>query len=193
MRRHKPGQLRAGRPAGRNEKTTEMKAIVAERYGGPQTLDLAQRPEPEIGPTDVLIAVRAASLNQLDYKIRNGDVKLVLPLRTPIGIGCDVAGVVAGAGARGSRFAVGDEVYARLEKMRMGGLAERVAADESVVALKPARASFVEAAAVPLAALTSLQALRESAALQPGQRVLIHAGAGGVGTLAIQIAKILGL
>jgi NADPH:quinone reductase-like Zn-dependent oxidoreductase len=77
--------------------------------------------------------------------------------------------------------------------MRMGGLAERVAADESVVALKPARASFAEAAAVPLAALTSLQALRESAALQPGQRVLIHAGAGGVGTLAIQIAKILGL
>ena len=98
-----------------------------------------------------------------------------------------------GVGARVSRFTAGNEVYARLEKMRMGGLAERVAADESVVALKPARASFAEAAAVPLAALTSLQALRESAALQPGQRVLIHAGAGGVGTLAIQIAKILGL
>jgi NADPH:quinone reductase-like Zn-dependent oxidoreductase len=170
-----------------------MKAIVAQRYGGPEVLDLTQRHEPDVGPTDVLIAVRAASLNPLDYKIRNGSVKLVLPLRPPIGLGCDVAGVVAGAGARVSRFTVGDEVYARLEKMRMGGLAERVAADESVVALKPVHASFAEAAAVPLAALTSLQALRETAALQPGQRVLIHAGAGGVGTLAIQIAKILGL
>jgi NADPH:quinone reductase-like Zn-dependent oxidoreductase len=170
-----------------------MKAIVAQRYGGLEALDLAQRPEPNVGPTDVLIAVRAASLNPLDYKIRNGDVKLVLPLRPPIGLGCDVAGVVAGVGARVSRLTSGDEVYARLEKMRMGGLAERVAADESVVALKPARASFAEAAAVPLAALTSLQALRESAALQPGAHVLIHAGAGGVGSLAIQIAKILGL
>jgi alcohol dehydrogenase len=170
-----------------------MKAVVARRYGGVEVLDLAQRPEPEVGPTDVLIAVRAASLNPLDYKIRNGDVKLVLPLRPPIALGCDVSGVVAGVGARVSRFAVGHEVYARLEKMRMGALAERVAADESVVALKPARASFAEAAAVPLAALTSLQALRESAALQPGQRVLIHAGAGGVGTFAIQVAKILGL
>jgi NADPH:quinone reductase-like Zn-dependent oxidoreductase len=170
-----------------------MKAIVAQRYGGPETLDLAQRPEPDVRPTDVLIAVRAASLNPLDYKIRNGDMKLVLPLRPPIGLGCDVAGVVAGVGSRASRFTVGNEVYARLEKMRMGGLAERVTADESVVALKPAHASFAEAAAVPLAALTSLQALRESAALQPGQRVLIQAGAGGVGTLAIQIAKILGL
>jgi NADPH:quinone reductase-like Zn-dependent oxidoreductase len=170
-----------------------MKAIVAQRHGGPEVLDLAQRPEPDVGPADVLIDVRAASLNPLDYKIRNGDVKLVLPLRPPIALGCDVAGVVAAVGPRVSRFTVGNGVYARLEKMRMGGLAERVAADESVVALKPARASFVEAAAVPLAALTSLQALRESAALQPGQRVLIHAGAGGVGTLAIQIAKILGL
>jgi NADPH:quinone reductase-like Zn-dependent oxidoreductase len=170
-----------------------MKAIVAQRYGGPETLDLVQRPEPVVGPSDVLIDVRAASLNPLDFKIRNGQVKLVLPLRPPIGLGCDVAGVVAAVGARVSRFKAGDEVYARLEKMRMGGLAERVAADESVMALKPAHASFAEAAAVPLAALTSLQALRESAALQPGQRVLIQAGAGGVGALAIQIAKILGL
>lgn len=170
-----------------------MKTIVAQRYGGPDALDLVERPEPDIGPTDVLIAVRAASLNPLDYKIRKGDVKLVLPLRPPIALGCDVAGVVACVGPRVSRFTPGNEVYARLETMRMGGLAERVAADESVVALKPARASFVEAAAVPLSALTSLQALRDSAALHPGQRVLIHAGAGGVGTFAIQIAKILGL
>jgi NADPH:quinone reductase-like Zn-dependent oxidoreductase len=154
-----------------------MKAIVAQRYGAPEVLDLAQRPEPIVGPTDVLIAVRAASLNPLDYKIRNGDVKLVLPLRPPIGLGCDVAGVVAGVGGRVSRFVAGNEVYARLEQMRMGGLAERVAADESVVALKPARASFEEAAAVPLAALTSLQsaariggAAAGRARLDPGRR-----------------------
>jgi alcohol dehydrogenase len=170
-----------------------MKAVVAQRYGGPEVLDLAQRPEPNVGPTDVLVAVRAASLNPLDNKIRNGNVKLVLSLRPPIALGCDVAGVVVAVGARVSRFTAGNEVYARLEEMRMGGLAERVVADDSVVALKPARATFAEAAAVPLAALTSLQALRESAALQPGQRVLIHAGAGGVGTFAIQIAKIVGL
>ena len=118
-----------------------MKAIVAQRYGGPEILDLEQRPEPDVGPTDVLIAVRAASLNPLDYKIRNGNVKPVLPLRPPIALGCDVAGVMATVGTRVSRFAAGDEVYARLEKMRMGGPAERVAADESVVALKPARAT----------------------------------------------------
>jgi NADPH:quinone reductase-like Zn-dependent oxidoreductase len=170
-----------------------MNAIVAQRYGGLEVLALVQRPEPHAGPTDVLIAVRAASLNPLDYKIRNGSAKLAISLRPPIALGCDVAGVVARVGARVTRFTVGDEVYARLEKMRMGGLAERVAADEGVVALKPAHATFAEAAAVPLAALTSLQALRESAALQPSQRVLIHAGAGGVGAFAIQIAKILRL
>ena len=89
----------------------------------------------------MLIGVRAASLNPLDYKIRNGNLKHVLPLRPPIGLGCHVAGVVAAVGARVSRFTAGNEVYARLEKMRMGGLAERVAADESVVALKPAPAA----------------------------------------------------
>jgi NADPH:quinone reductase-like Zn-dependent oxidoreductase len=118
---------------------------------------------------------------------------LVLPLKPPVALGCDVAGLVVAMGGETTKFRVGDEVFARLEKLRMGGLAERVCADETVVAKKPQRASFVEAAAVPLAALTSLQALREVAALRPGQGVLIHAGAGGVGTLAIQIAKILGL
>jgi hypothetical protein len=104
-----------------------------------------------------------------------------------------VAGVVEQVGRKVTRFAPGDEVYARLEKDRMGGLAERVSANERVVANKPRKASFEEAAAIPLAALTALQALREVARLERGQHVLIHAGAGGVGSLAIQIAKILGL
>lgn len=170
-----------------------MKALVAQRYGGPEVLAVVERPEPEVGPRDVLIAVKAASLNPLDAKIRAGKVKLVLRLTPPIALGCDVAGVVERVGAGVTRFRAGDEVFARLEKGRMGGLAERAVAIEDVVAARPAKASFEEAAAVPLAGLTALQALREAAQLTPGQRVLIHAGAGGVGTLAIQIAKLLGL
>jgi NADPH:quinone reductase-like Zn-dependent oxidoreductase len=170
-----------------------MKALVAQRYGGPDVLALVERPEPEVGPRDVLIAVRAASLNPLDAKIRAGKVKLVLRLPPPVALGCDVAGVVERVGSSVTRFRAGDEVYARLEKARMGGLAERVAANEDVIAARPVRATFEEAASIPLAALTALQALRESAGLTAGQRVLIHAGAGGVGSLAIQIAKILGL
>ncbi len=170
-----------------------MKAVIARKYGGPDVVKIADRPVPELRPRDVLIAVRAASLNPLDFKIREGKVKLALRLRPPVALGCDVAGVITSIGPEVTTLRVGDEVFARLEKDRMGGLAERVAADERVVAKKPARASFEEAAAIPLAALTSLQALRECAALTAGQRVLIHAGAGGVGSVAIQIAKILDL
>ncbi|MCW5801315.1 MAG: NADP-dependent oxidoreductase [Deltaproteobacteria bacterium] len=170
-----------------------MRAIVAERYGGLDALALVDRPEPEPGPADVRIAVKAASLNPLDFKIREGKLKLVLDLKPPIALGCDVAGVVDAVGANAKRFRAGDEVYVRLEKNRMGGLADKVCADEAVVAAKPAKATFEEAAAIPLAALTSLQALREAAGLTKGQRVLIHAGAGGVGSLAIQLGKILGL
>jgi alcohol dehydrogenase len=170
-----------------------MRGVVARRYGGPEFLELVDRNQPSVNARDVLIEVRAASLNPLDYKIRQGKTKLPLPLKPPIALGCDVAGVVVATGREATKFRVGDEVFARLEKLRMGGLAERVSADETVVARKPRRASFVEAAALPLAGLTSLQALREVAALRAGQHVLIHAGAGGVGSLAIQIAKILGL
>ncbi|HUJ60787.1 MAG TPA: NADP-dependent oxidoreductase [Kofleriaceae bacterium] len=170
-----------------------MQGVVATRYGGLDALAIVDRPEPVVGPRDVGIAVRAASLNPIDYKIREGKLKLVLDVAPPIALGCDVAGVVDAVGAEVTGFRAGDEVYARLEKNRMGGLAERAVADERVVARKPARASFEEAAAVPLAGLTALQALREVAGVTAGQRVLIHAGAGGVGSLAIQIAKALGL
>jgi NADPH:quinone reductase-like Zn-dependent oxidoreductase len=170
-----------------------VKAVIAERFGGLDALAIGDVHEPVVGGNDVLIEVRAASLNPIDFKIREGKLKLVLAARPPIALGCDVAGVVSATGGDVRGIDVGDEVFARLEKGRMGGLAERVAADAGVVAKKPARASFVEAAAVPLAGLTALQALRDVAQLEPGQRVLIHAGAGGVGSLAIQIAKQLGL
>ncbi len=170
-----------------------MKAVVAKRYGGPDVLDIVEARPPAVHPNDVLIHVRAAGLNPLDFKVRDGKVKLVLPLEPPVALGCDVAGVVAAVGPKVTAFKEGDEVYARLEKLRMGGLAEQVCADASVVAKKPATLTFEQAASVPLAALTALQALREVGGFTAKQRVLIHAGAGGVGTLAIQIAKILGL
>jgi NADPH:quinone reductase-like Zn-dependent oxidoreductase len=170
-----------------------VRALIATRYGGPDVLAIADRPAPEVGAHDVLITVRAASLNPIDFKIRDGKAKLPIPLKPPVALGCDVAGVVAAVGAEVRRFKIGDEVYARLEKLRMGGLAELVAADAKVVALKPQHASFEESAAVPLAGLTALQALRHCAGLKAGQRVLILAGAGGVGSLAIQIARNLGL
>jgi NADPH:quinone reductase-like Zn-dependent oxidoreductase len=168
-----------------------MKAVIAPRYGA--AVEVVDVPEPSPGPRDVKIAVKAASLNPLDYKIRDGKTKLVLRLKPPLHLGCDAAGVVEAVGAEVTRFAVGAEVFVRLEKLRMGGLAEHVCADESVVATKPPNVSFAEAAAIPLVGLTSLQAMREVAQLTAGQRILIHAGAGGVGCHAIQIAKQLGL
>jgi NADPH:quinone reductase-like Zn-dependent oxidoreductase len=170
-----------------------MKAAVAMHFGGPRVLELKDVAEPAMGPRDVLVEVRAASLNPVDAKIRAGELKLVLSTRPPMILGCDVAGVVKAVGAEVTRFRVGDQVYGRLEKSRMGGLAERVAADENVLALKPKSLGFDEAAALPLVTLTALQALREVAKLVPGQRVLVHACAGGLGSMAVQIAKIMGL
>jgi NADPH:quinone reductase-like Zn-dependent oxidoreductase len=172
---------------------SNMMAAVAKRFGGPDVLELKDVAEPEVGPRDVLIDVRAASLNPVDAKIRAGELKLVLSTRPPMILGCDVAGVVKGVGGEVTRFRAGDEVYGRLEKSRMGGLAERVAANESVLALKPKTLGFDEAAALPLVTLTALQALRDIAKLERGQRVLIHACAGGLGSVAVQIAKIMGL
>lgn len=170
-----------------------MQAVVATRYGGPEVLALVERDAPELEPHDVRIRVKAASLNPLDFKIRQGKTKLVLDVKPPIALGCDAAGIVEAVGPAVTKFKVDDEVFVRLEKNRMGAFAELVCAHEDVVATKPAKITFAEAASIPLAGLTSIQALRELAGVQPGQRVLIHAGAGGVGSLAVQIAKQLGL
>jgi alcohol dehydrogenase len=153
---------------------------------------LCDRALPTVGPRDVRIQVRAASLNPIDWKLRAGKARPVLTPTRPQILGCDVAGVIDQVGAEVSGWRAGDEVFARLEKNRMGALAEYVAADQAVIARRPRRGSWAEAAAIPLAGLTALQALRDVADLQPGQRVLLHAGAGGVGTLAIQIAHRLG-
>lgn len=141
---------------------------------------------------DVLIDVHATALNPLDAKIRDGEFKLILPYRLPLVLGNDVAGVVVGVGFKAQRFKVGDEVYARPGKGRIGTFAERIAIDESEVARKPRNLTMEEAASIPLVGLTAWQVLVERAALKKGQSVLIHAGSGGVGTFAIQLAKHLG-
>lgn len=169
-----------------------MKAFIVDRYRKNGALRLGEMPEPEVRDHDVLVAIHAASLNPLDAKIRDGEFKLILPYRLPLILGNDVAGVVVGVGSKVRKFKPGDEVYARPNQRRIGTFAERIAMDEADVALKPRNLSMEEAAAIPLVALTAWQVLVERAQVKKGQKVLIHAGSGGVGTFAIQLAKHLG-
>jgi len=167
-----------------------MRAFVVRKYKGPvQEADL---PEPVVGDRDVLVQVQAAGLNLLDEKIRAGEFRTFLRYELPQALGNDVAGTVIGVGAKVRGFALGDQVYARPDKDRIGTFAERIAIDEADLALKPASVTLEEAASLPLVALTAWQALVERGNVRPGQRVLIHAGSGGVGTIAIQLAKHLG-
>jgi alcohol dehydrogenase len=166
-----------------------MKAFALDRYGGPDVVSLRELPEPEPGEGDLLVDVRAASVNPIDFKIRSGDVKVLIKDRFPLVLGSDLSGVVLRTGKGVTRFAEGDEIFARLRKDRIGSFAERVLVDEGVAARKPAKLSHAEAASIPLVGLTSYQALLDIGKLERGQRVLIHAGAGGVGTFAIQLAR----
>lgn len=169
-----------------------MKAAMLMRYGDNSAVEVADVPIPTIGDTDLLVAVRAASVNPLDVKTRAGEVRILLKYRLPMVLGNDLSGVVTRVGAKVRRFKAGDEVYARLDKSRIGSFAEFAAVRESDAAKKPANVTFEEAASLPLVALTAWQALVELGRTQPGQRVLIHAGSGGVGSIAIQIAHYLG-
>jgi NADPH:quinone reductase-like Zn-dependent oxidoreductase len=167
-----------------------MKAFAIDAYKG--ALTSRQVPDPVAGPGEVLVAIAAASVNPLDVKLRDGAFKLVLPYRMPLILGHDLAGTVIALGTGTRRFKIGDEVFARPDKGRIGSFAERIAVAEADLALKPTRLGMVEAAALPLVSLTAWQVLVERAQLRSGQRVLIHAGSGGVGTVAIQLAKHLG-
>ncbi|UVJ38106.1 NADP-dependent oxidoreductase [Arthrobacter sp. CJ23] len=167
-----------------------MRAFVVTKYKEPlREVDVA---EPTVGDRDVLVQVQAAGLNQLDEKIRLGEFKQILPYRLQLILGNDVAGTVIRVGSKVRGFKPGDEVYGRPDKDRIGTFAERIAVAEEDLALKPASASMEEAGSLPLVALTAWQALVEQGNVQPGQKVLIHAGAGGVGSIAIQLAKHLG-
>jgi NADPH:quinone reductase-like Zn-dependent oxidoreductase len=169
-----------------------MKAFVVDRYKSKSAVRLAEMPEPEVRDDDVLVQVRAASLNQLDSKIRDGELRSIVPYRLPLILGNDVAGVVVRVGSKVRRFKAADEVYSRPNQLRIGTFAEFIAINEADVALKPRNLTMEEAASIHLVSLTAWQVLIERANLKKGQKVLIHAGSGGVGTFAIQLAKHIG-
>ncbi|MBV6748900.1 NADP-dependent oxidoreductase [Pseudomonas chlororaphis] len=168
-----------------------MKAFFIDSYGKGNG-QIGQLPEPEVRANEVLVQVHAASVNLLDSKIRKGEFKLILPYRFPLVLGNDLAGVVVRVGADVRRFKTGDEVYARPQDDRIGTFAEFISVTEDALALKPVNLGMDEAASIPLVALTAWQVLVDTAKLKKGQKVLIHAGSGGVGSLAIQLAKHLG-
>lgn len=177
--------------------TTTMKAIVNERYGSPDVLELRDVPRPVPGEGEVLIRIHAASVNAYDWHLLRAEpfiTRFVTGFFKPKHtiLGADVAGQVELVGANVTRFKPGDEVFGDLSGCDNGGFAEYVAAPEKALVLKPAGLTFAEAAAIPMAALTALQGLRDDGRLQPGQKVLIHGASGGVGTFAVQIAKALG-
>jgi len=169
-----------------------MKAYTINRYSKEDKLQLVEVPEPVVKENDVLIEVYSTSINQLDAKLKSGDFKLLLPYKFPLILGHDVAGKVMKVGAKVSRFKVGDEVFSRPPDFRIGTFAEYIAVSENDVALKPKNITMEQAASFPLVALTVWQAFVEKAKLKKGEKVFIQAGSGGVGTIAIQLAKYFG-
>ena len=169
-----------------------MKAIVIEGYGGIDRLRLDERPDPTPGPGELLIDVRAASVNPVDWKIRRGDLRLFLWLKFPYIPGGDVAGEVVVVGPGVTRFRPGDAVVAFVALWLGGGYAERAIVKESAAALKASSLSFAEAATLPIAGCTALQSLRDHGGLREGGSVLVNGGAGGVGHFAVQVGKALG-
>ena len=169
-----------------------MKAFTINRYSKKDALTLADVPVPALRDNQVMVEVHASALNLLDSKIKSGEFKLILPYKLPLILGHDVAGVVTQVGKNVKLFKVGDEVFSRPSDFGIGTLSEFIAINESDVAYKPSNLSMEEAASIPLVALTAWQALVEKANLKKGQKVFIQAGSGGVGVIAIQLAKYLG-
>jgi NADPH:quinone reductase-like Zn-dependent oxidoreductase len=166
-----------------------MAAVVIREFGGPDVLQVAEVPRPSPGPGEILVRVHAAAINPVDTQARAHGDRSVAHVRLPYVPGFDLSGVVAEVGEGVTRFAPGDAVYAMLHLRRGGAYAEYAIVLDTEAAPKPARASHAEAASLPLVALTAWQALFDTADLQPGETVLIHAGAGGVGSVAVQLAK----
>lgn len=169
-----------------------MKALTFKRYGKSPGIGFVDIPRPTIKPDEMLVQVYAVGLNPIDYMIPKGMFKPILRFQLPATLGSDLAGVVVEAGSRVTRFKPGDAVFASVFDLGTGTLAEFAVVPESAAALKPANLDFVQAASIPMVGLTSWQALKERAALKPGQKVFIPAGSGGIGTFAIQLAKHLG-
>lgn len=169
-----------------------MKAIVFDRFGGNEVLELRDMPVPVPGPNDVLVAVRAASINPVDWKVRYGQARIFTGSRFPKVLGCECAGEVVETGSRATRFKKGGHVILLAGVRRLGAFAEYACADARTVYPKPGAVSFEEAACIPIAGLTALQSLRDHGRIAPGKRVLINGASGGVGHFAIQVAKLLG-
>ncbi|MGG0509124.1 NADP-dependent oxidoreductase [Priestia megaterium] len=169
-----------------------MKAMVIQKYGD-VPLQLVNRPLPDVGDNEVLAEIHAASINPIDFKIRDGKTRMLLKYEMPLILGNDFSGVVVKVGKNVTKFKIGDPIYGRPRKSRIGTFAEYIAVHEEDIAKKPKNLSFEEAASIPLVGLTSYQALHDILRLSPGQKVLIQAGSGGVGTFAIQLAKAMGL
>ncbi|MCK9374656.1 MAG: NADP-dependent oxidoreductase [Syntrophobacterales bacterium] len=167
----------------------KMQAVRFHSYGAPEVLVLEEAPRPQAGAGEVLLRVHAAGVNPLDWKVRAGHLKEWLPHRLPLIPGWDVSGVVEAVGPEVTAFKTGEAVYGMLDFNRQGAYAEYVAARTGELARKPRSIDHIQAAAVPLAALTAWQALFEVAGLAPWHTVLIHAAAGGVGHFAVQLAK----
>ncbi|MGJ0868153.1 NADP-dependent oxidoreductase [Enterococcus innesii] len=170
----------------------ETRAVVIEAYGGKDQLKEATVQLPELKANQLLVKVAATSINPIDWKLREGYLKQMFPWDFPIILGWDVAGDIVEIGADVTEFKVGDAIYARPETTRFGTYADYAIVDAELAAIKPENQNYAEAAAVPLAGLTAYQALFEHGRLKAGEKVLIHAGAGGVGTYAVQLAKAAG-
>ncbi len=167
--------------------------MVISKYGNNVPLQLASLPNPTIGEKDLLVEIHAASINPIDFKIRDGKVKVLLTYEMPLILGNDFSGKVIQIGSKVTNFTIGDEVYGRPRKNRIGTFAEFISVHEDDIALKPKNVSFEEAASLPLVGLTTWQAFHEVLQLKKNQKLLIHAGSGGVGTFAIQLAKEMGV
>ncbi|WP_336009927.1 NADP-dependent oxidoreductase [Acinetobacter calcoaceticus] len=167
-----------------------MKAAYINRYGHIDDVQVGEQPKPSLSKDAVLVKVHAASINPLDIRVLEGEFKAILPVKFPFILGSDFAGTVIEVGSNVTQFKAGDEVYAKIDLN--GAFAEYTVVQQSSLALKPKNISMELAASLPLVALTAWQALVEIAKVQSGQKVLIHAGSGGVGSIAIQLAKSLG-
>jgi NADPH:quinone reductase-like Zn-dependent oxidoreductase len=166
-----------------------MKAVRIHRYGDPSVLQYEDAPEPELHPADVVLAVAAAGVNPIDWKIRQGQLKNVIPYTLPVILGMDVAGTVERIGDDVTEFKFGDAVYAKTEILRLGAYAEHAGVRAAMVARAPMSIPLYQSAGIPLAATTAWTALHDDARIKPGETVLIHAASGGVGMFAVQLAR----
>ena len=166
-----------------------MKAVRIHSYGGPEVLKYEDAPEPKPGKGEVLVKVYAAGVNPVDWKVREGYLKQAINYPLPLIPGWDVAGIVESIGTGVTKFKKGDEIFGKPDLTRNGAYAEYIVVNESDLALKPKSKDFVHSAAVPVTSLTAWQSLFDVAKLEAGQKILIHAAAGGVGSFAVQFAK----